>query len=362
MSLKIKLEKQTVNELNTMLDKARYIGDLRKVTRIKAVLALGSGHSIDVIASVLCVSFESIRIWFKTFMYMGTDGLRSLTSPGRPPRLTKEQKQELDDMITKGPEAAGYPGACWRSPMIQDMIKEKFGKSYSVNYISQLLKNMGFSFQKAKFDVDHKNPETREEWLKSTWNEILGKAKTQNAMILFGDEASFPQWGTLSYTWAKRGHQPVVKTSGIRKGYKVFGLIEYFSGKLFFKGQEGRLNSDSYIEFLSEVLERTDRNLILIQDGARYHTSKAMQEFFALHKERLTVYQLPTYSPDYNPIEKLWKKVKQDGTHMHYFPTFESLIGKVNEILPLFQSSHEKVLSLFGFYNEIENETTLNIA
>jgi len=166
----------------------------------------------------------------------------------------------------------------------------------------------------------------------------------------------------LSYTWAKRGQQPVVKTSGIRKGYKVFGLIEYFSGKLFFKGQEGRLNSDSYIEFLSEVLKQTDRNLILIQDGARYHTSKAMQEFFALHKERLTAYQLPTYSPDYNPIEKLWKKVKQDGTHLHYFPTFESLIGKVNEILPLFQNSCEKVLSLFGFYNELENETTLNIA
>ena len=362
MSIKITLEKQTVNELNSLLDKAKFIGDLRTVTRIKAVLALGSNHHIDVIASVLCVSIESVRLWFKSFMYKGPDGLRSLMSPGRPSKLTKRQKNELDDIITKGPEAVGYLGACWRSPMIQDVIKEKFGKFYSVNYISQLLKNRGFSFQKAKFDADHKNPEKRQEWLKSTWNEIISKAKAQDAMILFGDEASFPQWGTLSYTWAKRGQQPVVKTSGIRKGYKVFGLIEYFSGKLFFKGQEGRLNSDSYIEFLSEVLEQTDRNLILIQDGARYHTSKAMQEFFALHKERLTAYQLPTYSPDYNPIEKLWKKVKQEGTHLHYFPTFESLIGKVNEILPLFQNSCEKVLSLFGFYNELENETTLNMA
>jgi len=55
MSIKITLEKQTVNELNSMLDKARYVGDLRTVTRIKAVLALGSDHPIDVIASVLCV-------------------------------------------------------------------------------------------------------------------------------------------------------------------------------------------------------------------------------------------------------------------------------------------------------------------
>lgn len=57
--------------------------------------------------------------------------------------------------------------------------------------------------------------------------------------------------------------------------------------------------------------------------------SAKMIEFFDEHKDRITVYHLPTFSPDYNPIEKLWKKVKQAGTHLHYFPTFESLILKV---------------------------------
>jgi len=58
----------------------------------------------------------------------------------------------------------------------------------------------------------------------------------RRALILFGDEVSFPQWGSLSHTWARQGQQPTVKTTGKRKGYKVFGFIEYFSGRLFLSG------------------------------------------------------------------------------------------------------------------------------
>ena len=258
-------------------------------------------------------------------------------------------------MINEGPSAAGDPGACWRTPMIQHLIDEQFGVLSSVHYRSQLLKNMGFSYQKARFVSDHKAPERRHAWLTYTWCEVMHVAKAQDAYILFGDEASFPQWGTLSGTWAKRGQQPTVPTSGIRKGYKVFGLVEYFSGRFFYQGHERRFTSESYAHFLESVLKQTTQPIILIQDGARYHTSKAMQAFFAKPASRLTVYQLPAYSPDYNPIEKLWKKITQDGTHLHSFPTFEALVTKVNEILPMFENAPEEVLSLFGFYRNLDN-------
>jgi len=72
----------------------------------------------------------------------------------------------------------------------------------------------------------------------------------------------------------------VVKTSGSRRGYKVFGLIDYFTGKLFHKGITGKFTSESYSEFLGGVLSQTRKHLIIIQDGARYHTSEDMQAFF----------------------------------------------------------------------------------
>jgi len=352
--IRINLKNQSRKKCNEMLKQAQNSGDLSMVKRILAVLAVSDGILYSVIATNLKVSEESIRLWVNTLLLKGVDGLRSKKRPGRPPKLTKTQRKHLDKLITEGPATAGFPGACWRSPMIQVLIFEKFGVSYSVHYISQLLKNMGFSYQKAKFVADHKDAEKRQVWLQEKWPEIRALAQEKNAYILFGDEASFPQWGSLTYTWAKRGQQPVVKTSGTRRGYKVFGLIDYFSGRFFYKGHDkGRLNSESYEAFLSEVLSKTRKHIILIQDGAKYHTSKAMGRFFDKKANRLTVYTLPSYSPDYNPIEKLWKKIKEKEIHLHYFPTFDHLKNKVEEALLHFKDLQNEILPLFGFYNNL---------
>jgi len=338
-----------------MIKQAQRSGDLRMVKRLLAILAVSEGMLYSLIAANLKVTEESIRLWVNAVLLNGLEGLRPKKGSGRPSKLTKSQRRELDNLVTEGPTKAGFPGACWRSPMVQALIYAKFGVFYSVHYIAQLLKNMGFSYQKAKFVADHKDAEKRKEWLENTWPEISALAEEKNAHIMFGDEASFPQWGSLSYTWAKRGEQPVVKTSGTRRAYKVFGLIDYSSGRFFSKAlDKGRFNSESYEAFLTDVLSKTRKHIILIQDGAPYHTSKAMKRFFEKKSYRLTVYNLPSYSPDYNPIEKLWKKIKEKEIHLHYFPTFDSLINRVDEALLHFKDLKHEVLSLFGFYNDLE--------
>ena len=155
------------------------------------------------------------------------------------------------------------------------------------------------------------------------------------------------------YTWAPVGEQPKVQTSGKRRGYKIFGLISYFTGKFYYKAREGRFNSESYADFLKGVMAQTRKHLIIVQDGARYHTSRVMKEFFKKYADRITIFQMPSYSPDYNPIEKLWKKIKVKGVHLRYFPTFEDLQNKVDEMLVEFQNTAQEVLSLFGFYRNL---------
>ncbi len=233
------------------------------------------------------------------------------------------------------------------------MILDRFKVLYNVFYLAQLLTDLGFSWQKAKFVSDHLDEAKRQQWRAQTWPHILREARRRRALLLFGDEASFPQWGTLSYTWARRGVQPVVKTSGKRKGYKVFGLIDYFTGRFFHQGHDGRLNSASYTAFLSGVLEQTQQPIILIQDGAKYHTSAETTAFFEQHATRLEVCQLPTYSPDYNPIEKLWKKIKEAETHLHYFPTFAALTEKVEQALVKFGNAPQEILALCGLPAEL---------
>src|SRR6266705_3249875 len=71
------------------------------------------------------------------------------------------------------------------------------------------------------------------------------------------------------------------------------GLIDSFSGRFFYKAQAGRFSSASYAAFLLDVLSQTTQHVVVIQDGARYHTSKAMQAFFETHADRLTISHCP---------------------------------------------------------------------
>jgi transposase len=171
----------------------------------------------------------------------------------------------------------------------------------------------------------------------------------EGAWLLFEDEASFAQWGSLGYTWALAGHQPTVPTSGKRKGYKVFGAIDYWSGRVFWRRQEGRFNSTSYQAFLRQILRSTSGPVFLIQDGARYHTSQAMKDFFQDQADRLTVFPLPSYSPDFNPIERVWKKVK-GRVHNRYFGAFDDLKKVVNKALDYMRQHPQEVLSVMKAY------------
>ena len=77
-----------------------------------------------------------------------------------------------------------------------------------------------------------------------------------------------------------------------------------------------------------------------------------MNQFFVQHQDRLTKFQLPSYSPDFNPIEYLWKKVKKQATHLKYFADFPSLIQKVDKVLVRFANTPKEITALTGRYCE----------
>jgi transposase len=350
VDLTITFCRQTVKTLNDNLQAAFRTGNLPQLKRISALLMLADHHPIATIVQRLSVGRSTVYSWLHAFVLNRFASLQLRKPTGRPAKLTSTQKQRLAALITAGPEAAGYTTGCWHSALIQALILREFGVLYSVHYVSELLRNLGFSYQKARFVSDHLNDEKRAEWLSKTWPSIVQTARRKGALLLFGDEASFAQWGSLGYTWAVRGQQPQVKTGGKRKGYKVFGLIDYFTGQLFSKGHTGRFNAESYCDFLMEVLEKTTQPLIVIQDGARYHTAVRTKEFFVQQAGRLSVEQLPSYSPDYNPIEHLWRNIKRSNTHNRYFPDFSDLTAAVEAALTHFQQRPHEVKQLMGTY------------
>jgi transposase len=353
VSLRIQVSSATVKALHTKLQQAYLKDDMRLVRRTTVLIDM-LVHQVPI--PVLCerwrLSASCLYDWQRAFLLHGLDSLVYRHSGGRRPKLTPRQKKRLVELIEAGPLVVGCETACWDAVLIRVLIWREFGVLYNRQYVCILLHNLGFSFQKARFVSEHLSAATRLAWLEQKWPTIVRAATRRHGLILFEDEASFAQWGSLSYTWARRGRQPEVPTSGKRKGYKVFGAIEYFSGRLFYQGIEGRFNSESYQAFLQMIMAHTTEHLFLIHDGARYHTSASTQAFLAAHSTRITAEPLPSYSPDYNPIEYLWKKTKKRATHNQYFKEFAVLTASVDKALAYFAMHSETVLCLFGLYCE----------
>lgn len=348
MNTKITFCPATVKTLKQELQQSFRMGKAWRIRRVSALLGLAERQPVRVLCERLCVSDQTIYAWRDAFVRQGMESLKIGRSPGRPPKLSKRQRAQLRALLIAGPQACDYPTGSWNSALIADLIYRQFGRTYNGHYLSTLLYNIGFSYQKARFVSDHLDEEKRALWLEETFPAIVLEARQKGALLLFADEASFAGWGSPGYSWALIGQQPLIKTSGKRKGYKVWGLIDYFTGQLFYKGQTDRFTAAHYCAFLQGVLEDTDKPIVLIHDGARYHTAKETKQFLTPLARRVTVYQLPSYSPDFNPIERLWRHIKRDRTHNRYFPTFETLIEQVEEGLTACQQKPETGLRLIG--------------
>ena len=348
----IKFSNKTVKRLEKELKIAESLNNLRLYKIVRSLLLISQKKSVRDIAEQLHVSVKTVYDWLNHFLLRRFSWLvgHHFKGRGRKPKLNKAQKKRLYKIVEAGPEKYGFDCGVWNCAMLVEVVEKKFKVTYNPRYLCELLKSIGLSYQKAKFIPACVNDEEwqkkREVWVNKTWPDILKRAETIKAVILFMDEVSFAQWGSLARTWAPQGKQPVVKTCGKRKGLKMFGAIEFEGGGFEYMECNGKFNGDSYVSFLKRVLKKYSCPVILIEDGAPYHKGQIVNEFKEQMEaqNRLFVYRLPSYSPDYNPIEKLWKNTKKEATHLKYFPTFEDLRAAVINAFKKYLKDATKVI------------------
>ena len=279
--MKYRCSRRQLKVINRKIAQAEAFGDLKGLIRCQSLFLIFSKYfSINEASEAIHKSEETVRRWLNEFLVYGCKSLKIKRSKGRQPKLSKADRLLLIEMLKKSPQEHGFPSGCWNSGLISILIEREFNVSYSVKYIPQLMKTLGFSWQRGAFEGALRNIQSREHWLNNVWPSIIKKAINLRAYILFEDESSFAMWGSLAYTWAPIGSQPIVKTSGLRKSYKVFGAIKYFTGKIFYQGIESKLNAESYLEFLKVLKSRTRKPLVLIHDSAAYHTDESITDFF----------------------------------------------------------------------------------
>jgi len=116
--------------------------------RIQAVALLREGHSLNEVARRIGCHPSSVMRWRNALEQGGKQALRSKQAPGRPPRLTGQQKTRLATYLARGPQAYAYDTEVWTSRRVAEVIRRELGIAYNSDYVGRLLRAMGWSFRK----------------------------------------------------------------------------------------------------------------------------------------------------------------------------------------------------------------------
>jgi transposase len=148
----------------------------------------------------------------------------------------------------------------------------------------------------------------------------------ENGVVMFEDEVFFQQSGSTHRTYAFKGKGVIVKSEPVKRSIKAFGAVSDEADPSFFFKFAPVFNQDSFQKFLSQIINRfKGRKVFMILDNVRYHHARKIREWLEGKSSVLELHFLPAYSPNLNPIEKVWKKVKKESVHNKHFSSESSL-------------------------------------
>jgi transposase len=213
------------------------------------------------------------------------------------------------------PHAQGLPGHGWTLKKLGRWVESKWGRCVSRNTLRRILKAARLSWKKCKKLLHKANPDKRAAFVEQLQC-LFEQMCNEQVRVIYVDEAHFHQDLDVGYTWAPVG-EPLWRESispPLSARINWYGAYDFSEGQAFI-WHEGKCNGDHTIQFLQRLaagFDGADCQLVIIWDGAPWHRSQAVRT--QAQQMGIQIIQLPAYSPDLNPIEGLWKWMREEVT------------------------------------------------
>lgn len=215
-------------------------------------------------------------------------------------------------------------GRLYRSSAeVGDFIFSSFGVKYTPNGVSSLLHRINFSYKKTKQVPCEANKNKQEAFIEDL-SEKLAKQTAENSAIYFTDGVH-PSHNTRStYGWIETGKEFELQTLSGRDRININGAINAQNPTEIHTVIEETVNAQSTITLFEKILAANPHKdkVYIISDNAKYYRSKILQEWVENHPKIVHIF-LPPYSPNLNPIERLWKFLRQKTIDVIFYRTKE---------------------------------------
>lgn len=296
--------------------------DKRECDRIKAVLLADEGWSTIMIAQALRKHETSIIRHINDFVK--NEKLNS-ENTGSQSKLTTEETQTLNQHLCEN--------TYFHQHEIMAYIEETFLIKYSVSGLNKWLHKNGFSYKKPK-GVPHKFDEIKQAEFIEEYKALKASLK-KDEVLLFMDAVHPTQATKITAGWIKKGVDKLIETTGSRTRLNLVGAIHLGHLSETIVEQYKTVNGDSIVDFLKKTRERycSSGTINLVLDGAGYHRSAQVVD--EAKKLNITLHYLPPYSPNLNPIERLWKVMNEYARNSQYFSTAKKFRESIEKFFKL---------------------------
>ena len=316
-------------------------------TRLLVVNLYINGIEKASIAKIHCISTKSVDKYIKTYEANGVNKLLE-RNPYRPKSELDHYKDEIKKDLEENP--------CATINECVERIQKLTGLKRSPTQVTVFMKKMGFKHLKTGQIPSKANPIKQREFLEKDLEPKLEEARAGKRKIFFVDAAHFVMGVYLTCLWSIS--RIFVRSSSGRQRYNVLGALDPISQELITITNDAYINSDSVCELLRktyEMYKNISIKITMVMDNARY---QRCQKVIDLAEElEIELLFLPTYSPNLNLIERLWKLVKKECLYAQYYEKFDKFKENIEECLREVNGKHkEKIKSLITLnFQEFDN-------
>lgn len=260
--------------------------------------------------------------WILRFNREGIDGIADRPRAGRPHKVPRDKVAELKEVLTN-PEKAGE--LFWTAKKFHGYLNRESKETVSYSTTLRFLHDENFALK-----VPRRWPAKQDEQLRAEFIELITNLmQDPDTELWFLDESGIEGDPKPRRRWAQKGSKQTIPYAGDHIRVNVCGMVAPRHGE-FFALEVDYMDKDAFQVFLDEANksichQRTKP--IIVLDNASWHKAKGLEW------GKFTPCYLPPYSPDLNPIERLWLYIKSSLMPNFYTRDYNLLIEHVSDIL-----------------------------
>lgn len=294
----------------------------RSHNRLMAIRALTLNIPAGQVAALYSISLRSLNNWVRWFNQQGIDGLIEGARSGRPAKITPEQSAHYCQLIEQ-PELADQ--LHWTAVKFHGYLRQELQQEIGYRTVVRWLHDNNF-----RLKVPQPWPDRQDETQRQLFLERLQvHLRDETADIWYLDEMGIEGDPRPRRRWARKGAKIRIPYYGEHLRMNVTGLVNPRTGQ-FYALEFTHTDSQVFQVFLEhanqEVKLERSRNIIIC-DNAAWHKKKSLKwgAFEPVF--------LPPYSPDLNPIERLWLLIKAEWFTDFFAKTRQQLLERIDQAL-----------------------------